>query len=270
MNADDPKAKVKRHWEDEVCGSRYAADDGTPEYFDALDRHRYAQDTMLPGFARFHEGKGKTVLEVGLGTGSDFVRWVGAGALAYGRDLTSASVALVRRRLALAGLQADIAVGDAENLEFPDGTFDLYYCWGCMHHSPDTPKAFQEAHRVLKPGGTLRAMVYHYPSVSAFLIWLLYGPLRANFTSPRALYAKHMESPGTKLYTQSEARGLVSPFSKVDMRTVLCSGDLLTHEFSRRYAGAPWRLAKKLYPRWFVRHVLGDRFGTYLLIEAVK
>lgn len=264
------KQRVKDRWEQEVCGSRYAPKTGTQEYFDTLDEHRYRQDYMLRDFARFPEATGKTVLEVGLGTGADFIRWVQSGAKAYGRDLTQASVDMVRQRLALAGLKADVGTGDAERLEFPNDFFDIYYSWGCLHHTPDTATAFEEAYRLLRPGGALKVMIYHYPSVSAALIWLLYGPLRLNLESPRTCYARHVESPGTKLYTMEEARALVRRFSEVRMRTYLASADLLGHEFSMKYQGAKWRVVKKVYPRWFVRHVLGHRFGTYLVIEATK
>jgi len=264
------KQRVKDRWEQEVCGSRYASNPGTQAYFDAVDEHRYQQDHMLHAFARFDEAAGKTLLEVGLGTGADFIRWVRAGAKAYGRDLTQASVDTVRQRLALAGLEADVRTGDAERLELSSDFFDVYYSWGCLHHTPDTVAAFDEAFRVLKPGGALKVMIYQYPSVSAGLVWLLYGPLRLNFESPRACYAKHVESPGTKVYTLDEARALVGRFSDVRIRTHLASADLLDHQFSSKYQGAWWRWAKRLYPRWLVRHVLGDRFGTYLTIEATK
>ena len=64
---------------------------------------------------------------------------------------------------------------DAEHLPFPDDSFDIVYSWGVLHHSPDTPQAFSEAHRVLRPGGTLRAMIYHRPSIVGLMLWARYG-----------------------------------------------------------------------------------------------
>jgi SAM-dependent methyltransferase len=269
------KELVREHWQSEVCGSRYGSDKATDrrEFFAEIDRVRYELEPTLIDFAQFEQARGKKVLEVGLGTGADFTRWVQAGAIAYGRDLTEASVKLVLERLELSGLKADVAQGDAENLEFPDNYFDVYYSWGVLHHSPNTEKAIAEAYRVLKPGGQLKIMVYHYPSVSALLLWLLYGPLRVNFRGPRECVAQHFESPGTKMYTLGEARALVGrSFARhpIEIRPYLSAGDLLTHKFSNRYAGRKWELARALFPRWFVKGVLGDGMGMGMMISTIK
>lgn len=268
------KDVVKAHWEEEVCGIRIAS--GTPgskEYYASIDSHRYWVHPMLHDFAGFSSSHGRRVLEVGLGTGADFMNWVRAGAIATGRDLTEASVQTVKGRLSLEGLDADVAVGDAEKLEFPDDYFDVYYSWGVLHCTPDTAAAFAEAHRVLRPGGSFKVMIYHYPSVSAFLVWLLYGPLRLNFTGARALYERHVESPGTKLYSVKEARELVGrlfPDRPVEIRTYLGGADLMIHAPSARYEGRMWGAVRKLYPRWLIRRYVGDRFGTMLTIHTVK
>ncbi len=270
------KQDVKSHWESEVCGSRYGADSALDrrKFFDEIDRTRYELEPTLMDFAQFEQARGKKVLEVGLGTGADFSRWVRAGATAFGRDLTQASVKLVRERLSLAGLEANVAVGDAEDLrEFPDNSFDIFYSWGVLHHTPAPEKAFAEAHRVLKPGGQLKLMLYHYPSVAAILLWMLYGPLRLNFQGPRQCVAQHCESPGTKMYTANEIRTLLGKVFKnhpIDIRLFLGAGDLLTHKFSSKYAGMKWEIARALYPRWFVKRVFGNRFGTEMLISTVK
>ncbi len=47
------------------------------------------------------------------------------------------------------------AAGDAENLPFPAGTFDLVTCRIAPHHFPDCFRFVQEAARVLRPGGRL-------------------------------------------------------------------------------------------------------------------
>jgi SAM-dependent methyltransferase len=176
--------RVRNYWEAEVCGSRYASawTNDRRRFFEETDRIRYELEPTLIPFAQFEQAKGKRVLEVGLGTGADFSRWVRAGAIAFGRDPTQASVHLVQERLELAELNANVAVGDAEDLkEFPDNSFDIYYSWGVLPHTTPPGRAIAEAHRVLKPEGKLKLMLYHYPSVSAILSWMLYGPLRFNF-----------------------------------------------------------------------------------------
>ena len=93
------------------------------------------------------------VLEIGVGLGADHHQFAAAGAELFGIDLTERAIAHTQHRLTVFGLKSDLAVGDAENLNFPDESFDKVYSWGVLHHSPDTPKAIAEVWRVLKRGG---------------------------------------------------------------------------------------------------------------------
>ena len=273
------KHRVKEHWEHDPCAIRYAdeTDGDFVNNFANVDRHVYELDYMRAGFADFAGARGKKVLEVGLGVGSDFLNWVRAGAKVSGVDLTQASVGLVRKRLASEHLNAQVIVGDAENLPFPDAHFDLYYSWGVLHHTPDTRKAIAQAWRVLKPGGTLKLMLYHYPSVFAYLVWMLYGPLKGKFIGPRKVIFDNVESPGTKSFTEDEVKTMIrecDPRATSDeclkIRTYLASPDLLSFGLSEKYHGAKWQLIQQLYPRGLVKLLVGDRFGTFMTIEAVK
>jgi MPBQ/MSBQ methyltransferase len=45
-------------------------------------------------------------------------------------------------------------LGDAEDLPFPDNSFDRYVSCGSIEYWPDPARAIAEAHRVVRPGGT--------------------------------------------------------------------------------------------------------------------
>lgn len=264
------KDAVRSHWQTEPCGTRDVSPEDRRRFFAQIERDRYELEPYIRGFARFEEGRGKRVLEVGVGAGTDFVNWVRCGALATGVDLTEHGIALTRERLALEGLDADLRVADAENLPFEDETFDIVYSYGVLHHSPDTPRAVREVHRVLKRGGIARVMVYHYPSWVCFMVWGVHSLAKGRaWETPRRAVFDHLESPGTKVYTVAEARALLGDFSRVEVRPQLSHADLLLHPPSAKYRSLHHALAWKLYPRWLVR-ALGDHLGTGLLIEAVK
>ncbi len=258
------KTQVRDFWNAEPCGSRYLGEQGD---FEAQSRARYALEPYIPAFAGFSEARGQRVLEIGVGMGADYLEWMKAGAQSTGVDLSSASLERARRRCELAGYTGDLRVSDAERLPFPENTFDIVYSYGVMHHSPDTAQCVREALRVLKPRGALRVMIYHHPSLTGLMLWARYGFLRGK--PLRQCVFDHLESPGTKSYTEAEARALLLGFEQIEMRQEFSPGDLLLSAPSERFRGGLYRAVWALYPRWAVR-VLGRRFGLFLLIRARK
>lgn len=260
----DPKDEVRNFWNSEPCGSRYLDD---ADDFEAHAHARYSLEPHIREFAQFASARGLRVLEVGVGMGADYLEWLKAGAPATGVDLSPASIEKARRRCELAGYQPDLRVADAEHLPFADNTFDVVYSYGVMHHSPDTAQCLREAWRVLKPGGHARIMLYHHPSLTGAMLWLRYGVARGK-SLRRSVY-DHLESPGTKTYTEAAVRGLLAGFEHVTMQQVFSPGDLLLNQPSVRFQSRLYRLAWKLYPRALARK-LGRRWGLFLLISAQK
>jgi len=258
------KSEVQSFWDAEPCGSRYL---GTHEDFEAHARARYELEPYIREFAGFEQAAGKRVLEVGVGMGADYLEWLKAGAIATGVDLSGASLERARRRCELAGYTPDLREADAEHLPFGDDTFDIVYSYGVMHHSPDTAQCIREAQRVLKPGGALRIMIYHHPSLTGLMLWLRYGWTRGKLLR-RSVY-DHLESPGTNSYTNDEARRLLEGFEGIEFRQEFSPGDLLLNEPSARFRGALYRVIWKLYPRALVR-AFGRRLRLFLLVSARK
>jgi SAM-dependent methyltransferase len=258
------KSEVERFWNAEPCGSRYL---GAREDFEAHARARYELEPYIHEFAGFEQAGGKHVLEIGVGMGADYLEWLKAGAIATGLDLSGASLERACRRCELASFAPDLRLADAEHLPFPDNTFDIVYSYGVMHHSPDPAQCIREARRVLKPGGALRIMIYHHPSLTGLMLWLRYGWLHGK-SLRRSVY-DHLESPGTNSYTRDEALGLLEGFEQIEMRQEFSPGDLLLNERSARFQGVPYRAIWKIYPRRLAR-AWGRRLGLFLLISARK
>jgi len=267
---DGDKRKVHDFWNEASCGEDLLLASTDREGYRSQSRERYRLEPFIPPFADFDAARGSRVLEIGVGLGADHQRFAESGAVLSGIDLTERAVVHTKRRLHLFGLSSELAVGDAENLSFPDATFDIVYSWGVLHHSPDTPRAVSEVHRVLKPGGKALIMVYHKWSMVGAMLWLRYALLAGRpWRGLRSVYAEHLESPGTKAYTYAEPRGMFDRFSSVEISTPLTHGDLLDSEAGQRHRGAALRIAKALWPRWLIRRAL-PRAGLFMLIRAMR
>jgi ubiquinone/menaquinone biosynthesis C-methylase UbiE len=264
------KQQVHDFWNAASCGEDLYLDGSDRAGYEAQARTRYALEPYIESFADFDSTEGKRVLEIGVGLGADHQRFAQAGAELYGIDLTQRAVEHTRHRLAVAGLTSSISVGDAERLDFSDNFFDRVYSWGVLHHSPDTAKAISEVHRVLKPGGRARLMMYHKWSMVGFMLWARYGLLRLRpWMSLKEVYARYLESPGTKAYSVAEARQLLSHFTRVQIDTVLTHGDLLESSAGQRHRGPLLKVASTLWPRTLLRRLF-PKLGLFMLIDAVK
>jgi ubiquinone/menaquinone biosynthesis C-methylase UbiE len=163
------KARVREFWNANPCGSKFAPEDiGTPQFFAAIEAHRYATEWHIPLMVNFPQWQGKRVLEIGCGLGTDGVQFGRAGADYTAVDLTPRAIELVQQRFQQEGLKGQFLVADAENLPFETGQFDLVYSHGVLHHTPDTPRTITEVYRILKPGGKAMIMLYHKNSYNYY------------------------------------------------------------------------------------------------------
>ena len=159
------KLQVREFWQASPCDSWFVSEScGTLAFYRQLDKHRYAVHRKLESAADFESTRGKRVLEVGCGCGSEAERFVRSGAHYTAVDLTDAAVRITHKRFELSGLEGSFVQGDAENLPFGDGSFDFVYSHGVLHHTPDTPRTIREIYRILSPGGRAVIMLYHRDS----------------------------------------------------------------------------------------------------------
>ncbi len=100
---------------------------------------------------------GETVVDIGSGAGIDCLlaaQKVGPDGHVIGVDMTPIMIEKARKNAEKAGLtNVEFRFGDAENMPVETGTADWIVSNCVINLSPDKLKVFQEAHRVLKPGG---------------------------------------------------------------------------------------------------------------------
>jgi SAM-dependent methyltransferase len=98
---------------------------------------------------------GQRVLDVGCGTGVVAVTAARAGAHVTGLDLTPALLERARENAQIAAVSIDWREGDAENLPFDSGAFDVVLSQFGHMFAPRPELATAQMLRVLKPGGTI-------------------------------------------------------------------------------------------------------------------
>ncbi|MBW8886641.1 MAG: class I SAM-dependent methyltransferase [Fibrobacteres bacterium] len=213
----DLNSEVRKHWENRSCGTWEEIVGDAPEksleWFQRVENHRYSVEPCIHAVAQFTRHHGKKILEIGVGAGTDHLQWARAGAICHGVDLTDAAIANARAHLGHYGFESDLRRIDAESLPFPDASFDLVYSWGVIHHSEKPERIIAEIRRVLKPKGMFVGMLYRRRSLVTLRSWIKHALLRGRpWRSFRDVLWNHMESLGTKAYTEAEIVKMFSSF----------------------------------------------------------
>lgn len=287
---------TERFWSANQPGFRFTRErPGSPEFFAAVERHRYELEPHIPEIVQFDRWRDRDVLEVGCGIATDGINFARAGARYTGTDQSTSALALARRRFDLEGLTASFVESQADLLPFADESFDLVFSHGVIHHMENTAGPVSEFHRVLRPGGTALTMIYHRRSfnyvvsimiVRRLAIGLLLIPgmprLIARLTgeqlgvldgqrdllrrqgwrylTDRALFlSNNTDGPGnplSKVFTHAQAEALFAGFAAVSAEV--------------RYLNLriyPWGVAAG---RSRIAARLGSRWGWHLYVRAQK
>src|SRR3712207_773381 len=90
---------VRDYWNRRPCNIRHStAEVGTEEYFNQVEARKYFVEPHIPAFAEFEKWRGKKVLEIGCGIGTDTMNFARAGAEVTAVDLSSESLKLAKKR----------------------------------------------------------------------------------------------------------------------------------------------------------------------------
>ncbi len=213
------KDEIKQYWNDKQPNLWYGKN------YEEIEQKKYTiYYPFIPKFAEFDKHKGEKILEVGTGMGMDLKQYAQAGAICTGIDLTEGAIKKTRELFNYYKLNADLRVMDAERLEFEENTFDMVYSYGVLHHTPDTQKAINEIHRVLKPNGNVIILLYskswqHYV-MRVFVAGILGRELFR--MSIQELINKYSEAYGycplTKLYHKSEVKEMFKGFNNITIK----------------------------------------------------
>ncbi len=99
--------------------------------------------------------RGDQVLDVGVGNGNAAIEAAHRGAQVTGIDLTPIQIERARARCADEAVEVDLRVGNAEQLDVPDASFDQVLSVMGVIFAPDHQRALAEMARATRPGGTV-------------------------------------------------------------------------------------------------------------------
>jgi ubiquinone/menaquinone biosynthesis C-methylase UbiE len=106
--------------------------------------------------------QGRTILDVGTGTGRAALLLASAGARVTGVDASEPMLAIARERAAHDGLPVEFRVGDAHALDFGPRSFDIVTSLRVIMHTPRWRQCIAEMCRVAD-----RAVIVDYPAASS-------------------------------------------------------------------------------------------------------
>ena len=218
---------------------------GEDSYFQDLEEQRYRSHRhLLPWIEEMLPER--TVLEIGCGVGLDTYTMAKHGLIITALDLTDVAISTVKNRFLRHKLQATFIVADACNIPIESNLFDYVYSFGVLHHVADTQKSINEAHRLLKPGGQARIMLYHKKSINEIVHRMLHVPFED----------KDEYCPVVRRFSVKEALKLFDAFQKVETKIDYVYGEGYGPLF-------------KYTPQWLYRF-LSKRWGWHLMIVATK
>ena len=174
-------------------------------------------------YNRLGVGPGTKVIDVGCGAGRHSYEAYRRGADVIAFDQNAEELAEVDTMLQAMGAEneapesakAQVVVGDALALPYPDGTFDVVIASEILEHVPEDDSAIAELVRVLRPGGRLAVTVPRW--LPEKICWLLSDSYHANEGGHVRIYQADelrtkVESRGVNFTGSAHAHALHSPY----------------------------------------------------------
>jgi 2-polyprenyl-3-methyl-5-hydroxy-6-metoxy-1,4-benzoquinol methylase len=266
-------AEVQEYWDRRPCNIRHSPQPvGTRAYFDEVEARKYFVEPHIPLFADFERWRGKKVLEIGCGIGTDTINFARHGAEVTAVDLSPNSLEVARKRVQVYGLADRVRFysGSAEELTsfVPKQTYNLIYSFGVIHHTPHPERVLAEVRQYAAPGSTLKIMIYHRWSWK--VMWIVLGYGKGRFWRTAELVARRSEAqtgcPVTFTYSRREARHLTEShgFRVTDLFVEHIFPYRIADYLQYRYVKAwPWSWVPQHAFRW-----LEKRFGWHLCLTA--
>jgi ubiquinone/menaquinone biosynthesis C-methylase UbiE len=155
-----------------------------------MDKQAPRYDRQMNFFDRLLFGGGREwacsqahgdVLEIAVGSGRN-LSFYSEGISLTAIEFSPEMLELAKTRAEQVGREVELRLGDAQRLEFEDGSFDTVVCTLALCTIPDPASAVTEAHRVLRPGGRFVALEHvRSPALAVRAVQRALDPLSVRF-----------------------------------------------------------------------------------------
>lgn len=196
--------------------------------------------------------RGKTVVDLGCGTGENLIPLVERGARVVGMDISPDLIAIAQKRLNDANLHASVSAGDAYNTGLPDESVDVIFCAALIHHL-DIKLARDEMWRILRKGGVI----------------ILKEPIRFSkgYAWLRGLLPAHGDiSDYEHPLTREELATMTEPFKVTGTRYFRLPFVPLVLRVLPSKIDAAWKTSDWILRRW----PLGENYATGVVMKLRK
>lgn len=251
--------EITQYWNRQPCNVKHSDEPvGSPAYFDAVTAKRYRAEPHILDFAGFHLWRGRRVLEIGCGIGTDAEQFARHGAHYVGIDISQASLNICRQRFDVLELPGEFHLGSVTDIDFLRGLgeFDLVYSYGVLHHFPGMRDHLIHISQILRHDGELRFMVYAKNS------WK-YAMIQKGLDQ----FEAQADCPYAEAFTRDEIEDLLQGIYRIErIRQDHCFMYNVAKYKQGEFELEPWFAAMSEPMRDAVRQYL----GWHLLVKAKR
>lgn len=286
------QGEVRDFWDGKPCNSELSQHEpGSKQFYLDIETSRYNYEAHVNEVLDKIDWRGKTVLEIGTGVGTDARNLIARGGVYTGINIDNGSTQISNRALSTFGHPPTVQQASATDMPFEDGSFDVVYCFGVLMCIPEIDRAIAEIRRVLKPGGMILIMVYNRSSINYHIeimllrklfLRLLLVPGAIGLISvlgfERQKLERHVElfrANGPVSDVEWLSRNTDGPdnpyatvYGKEEVQKLFRAFDIKANEtyfFDQRH----WGFIGRLMPRFLIRW-LGRTWGWHRVVHAVK
>jgi SAM-dependent methyltransferase len=259
--------KIEKYWNKKPCNINHSSKKFLSlEYFNEVKKKKYFVEDHIPKFANFKKYKGKNVLEIGCGIGTDAIEFIRNGANYIGVDLSQKSIDICNTRVNTYKLNKKNPKFIKDNCENLNNItkylkknnikLDLIYSFGVIHHTKNMKKAFESIYNISNKKTEIKIMLYAKNSYKNFLL---------NVTNYR--YERQKACPVVHRVSSGEINNLIKKKFKILKQY---------QDFIFQYQISPYKKNEYIKIKHFefmpkkIFRELKKNIGEHLMLELTK